>query len=282
MAKTERFEMRLAEDLQERVDAWRARQPDLPGRSEAIRRLTEMGLQTTSKRSVNFSDGEKAILLALRDMRNGTKEVDLDLIAAAIVGGHTWAPVWDMSLAFTAQPDDPADVTFVVDTLDMWTFIESSIARLDQVDKAQVTAAAPHPGRLAFAGFDGNEESELYGITHFLIHDMGRFGKFKDRELNSHMPTAARYRSMLQVFLPLRATLHGGLLSAEQLIALMASQPRPSRAEPADPTDAEEGMDWWNALSESDRARWLRTSGSARPADAWAAYQAANPTSKSV
>ncbi len=43
----------------ERVDAWAARQDDKPGRSEAIRRLVELGLsvETPRKRS---GEGQKA------------------------------------------------------------------------------------------------------------------------------------------------------------------------------------------------------------------------------
>jgi len=39
--------------------------------------------------------------------------------------------------------------------------------------------------------------------------------------------------------------------------------------------DERAGMDWWNALSESERAEWLARAGSAKPADAWAAYKRA-------
>ncbi|TIL47989.1 hypothetical protein [Mesorhizobium sp.] len=35
--------------------------------------------------------------------------------------------------------------------------------------------------------------------------------------------------------------------------------------------DETAGMVWWNSLAESDRAAWLARSGSAVPADAWAA-----------
>jgi hypothetical protein len=34
----------------EAVDAWRAKQPDVPTRSEAVRRLVELGLQARAKR----------------------------------------------------------------------------------------------------------------------------------------------------------------------------------------------------------------------------------------
>ena len=42
--KSERFEMRVPQDLLQRVDAWRREQPDLPPRAEAIRRLLHAAL----------------------------------------------------------------------------------------------------------------------------------------------------------------------------------------------------------------------------------------------
>ena len=42
--ESERFEMRLDPVAVERIDAWRREQPDLPSRTEAIRRLVELGL----------------------------------------------------------------------------------------------------------------------------------------------------------------------------------------------------------------------------------------------
>ena len=37
--------------------------------------------------------------------------------------------------------------------------------------------------------------------------------------------------------------------------------------------DEAKGIAWWNALSEEDRAFWLRAAISAVPADAWAYYK---------
>lgn len=39
-----------------------------------------------------------------------------------------------------------------------------------------------------------------------------------------------------------------------------------------DSEDAE-GMTWWNSLTPQQRRHWLDRAGSARPADAWRAYQ---------
>ena len=43
MGKSERFEMRLRPEFTALVDEWRRAQPDIPTRSEAIRRLAELG-----------------------------------------------------------------------------------------------------------------------------------------------------------------------------------------------------------------------------------------------
>ena len=40
-----RFEMRATDSWLHRVDDWRRKQPDLPSRAEAIRRLVELGLR---------------------------------------------------------------------------------------------------------------------------------------------------------------------------------------------------------------------------------------------
>jgi hypothetical protein len=47
--KTDRFEMRVPAALLRAVDEWRRRQSDLPNRSEAIRRLIELGLKAAEK-----------------------------------------------------------------------------------------------------------------------------------------------------------------------------------------------------------------------------------------
>jgi metal-responsive CopG/Arc/MetJ family transcriptional regulator len=52
--KTARFEMKVPEDLLARVDDWRRHDPDLPNRSEAMRRLIEAGL--TAKPGTDDSD----------------------------------------------------------------------------------------------------------------------------------------------------------------------------------------------------------------------------------
>jgi hypothetical protein len=42
--KSSRFEMVIPPGWMEKIDEWRRKQPDLPPRAEAIRRLVEKGL----------------------------------------------------------------------------------------------------------------------------------------------------------------------------------------------------------------------------------------------
>jgi hypothetical protein len=47
--KTERFEMRVPASFLKMVDDWRRKQPELPSRAEAIRRLVEIALKVKGK-----------------------------------------------------------------------------------------------------------------------------------------------------------------------------------------------------------------------------------------
>jgi hypothetical protein len=42
--------LRLYPELEKKIDAWASKQPDRPGRPEAIRRLIEVALATNSKK----------------------------------------------------------------------------------------------------------------------------------------------------------------------------------------------------------------------------------------
>jgi uncharacterized protein YfbU (UPF0304 family) len=230
--KNERFEMRLEEDLLTRVDEWRLQQADLPSRAEAMRRLVELGLARTSSETVRFSDGEKLITIMLRDIYKhlgiDRGEIDADFIGQVIWGGHLWAPKWVMQGLFHEHEDDPREVRFVVNVLDMWNFIERSYETLSKQDQERVEKEAdPFGKHVKFRGFDGNNESTHMSIAHFLVDEMGRFSRFKGRDLNSHMPTLATYGRMLEVFEPLRAELIGRDLDADEIIAVLKAKKYP-------------------------------------------------------
>jgi metal-responsive CopG/Arc/MetJ family transcriptional regulator len=49
MAEMNRFEMLAPRAWLDRVDAWRVKQPGIPSRGEAVRRLVERALETKSQ-----------------------------------------------------------------------------------------------------------------------------------------------------------------------------------------------------------------------------------------
>lgn len=110
------------------------------------------------------------------------------IVLLTIYGGHYWAPAWEMNGLFHNHADRPADVSLVVDVLDMWDFIEGRAEKLSP-EEAEKLKAANHGFLPKFVGFDGNNEATLMSIS-----------RFKGRDFNSHAPTAARYRRMAEAF----------------------------------------------------------------------------------
>ena len=49
--KSERFEMRVSASFLKMFDDWRKRQPELPSRAEAIRRLITLGMKVKGKQA---------------------------------------------------------------------------------------------------------------------------------------------------------------------------------------------------------------------------------------
>lgn len=220
--KTERFELRLDPTTIDRIDAWRAEQGDLPSRSEAVRRLVETGLGAGAGSGVvvPISLGERLILGMLADVHKATKgpkESNPDFIMSSIYGGHYWALDWELQGLIHDHVDSRQDVTFVVDTLDMWTFIEEAAELLTEEEKKGLPRQ-PH-----FLGFDGNNETSLMSIAKFLVNDMDRFVRFKGRSLNSHSPTVSRYAEMIRVFEPIREGLIGRRMNVEELRTVLGA-----------------------------------------------------------
>lgn len=232
-AKTERFEMRLDQLALNNVDAWRARQDDLPSRAEAIRRLIEAGTARSSEGELKFSGGEKLITLMLCEVYKHLKidgEIDPAFVESAIHGGHFWGLKWEYSGIFHEHEDNERIVSEVVDVLDMWSFIESAYEGLSKKDKDRVEKDAdPFGKHVAFRGFDGNNESEYLSVAHFLIKDLKRFSNLGGRDLNSHAPLIGAYRRMFKVFDPMRTGLVGRNLNASQIIDILKAKIHPER-----------------------------------------------------
>lgn len=226
--KSERFELRLDAKILEQVESWRAAQDDFPSRSEAVRRLIETGLGLSAPSNVQISDGEKLILMLLGDITKHLKikgEIDLGFLASAIYGGHYWGLEWEYSGLFHRHVDSKKTLSEVVDILDMWTFLERGHEKLSKKEKIDVEAQAEPFGKyVVFPGFDGNNEGEHASIAQFLINDLGRFSRFKGRDINSHHISVPAYRRMLAVFLPLRQKLVGRELSALEIVEILRAK----------------------------------------------------------
>lgn len=224
--KTERFEMRLDPTLINRIDQWSAENGGV-SRAEAARELILHGLDKTNRHSVNFSDGEKLIIAMLADLgkKEERREINTSEVMEAIYGGHLWALKWEMQGLFHDHVDSPGVVSLVVDTLDMWTFIEEAVEKFSSTERKKLAdELGPLGENPQFHGFDGNNESEYLGVARHLINQMQRFENFKGRELNSHMPVVPRYAKMVQKFEPIRASL--GLrrpirLSVSEVVTLL-------------------------------------------------------------
>jgi uncharacterized protein len=236
-ALTERFEMRLGQSVLDEVDSWRARQGDLPSRSEAVRRLVEQGLAADAprdkRRDIKLGDGEKLILMMLCELFGKLKingDLDPAFIEEVIIGGHFWALDWKYTGIFHGHEDSTDKLRETVDVLDMWSFLEYGYEKLSKKDKDRVAKEAEPFGKdVKLHGFDGNNESEYMGIARFMIEQLDRFSKFKGRDLNAHMPTLEAHRRMLAVFQPLRNKMAGRDLNADEIIETLKAMLHPSR-----------------------------------------------------
>jgi len=227
--KTERFELRIDEEILQRIDAWRDEDPERPSRAEAVRRLVDAGLARASSETVRFTDGEKLIILMLRDLYKHlgltNPEIDPTFVSEVIWGGHYWAAKWELPGIFHGYEDDPRHVHEVLDVLEMWDSIERAHDALSKADKKKLEKdASPFGKHVKFHGFDGNNESAYMGIAKFLINKLHRFSRFERRDLNSHAPSLAMYRRMLAVYMPMREGLMGIELNLAQLGKILRSQ----------------------------------------------------------
>ena len=230
---TERFEMRLDQGILEEIDEWRGNQSGLLTRSEAIRQLVQAALSAEKDKPIQLTDGEKLILFMLSDLSKHQKVkggIDPEFVEDVIGGGHYWGLGWKYTGVFHDHVDRKADVSEVVNVLEMWSFLERSHAGLSAENKSKVEAAVhPFGKSVRFPGFDGNNETDLIGIARFLIEKLERFADFEDRDLNSHMPVIESYRRMLAIFEPLRVKLTGRNLNADEIISVLSERVHPER-----------------------------------------------------
>jgi uncharacterized protein len=234
---TERFEMRIDSGLLDRLDNWRSGEEDAPSRAEAVRRLLEAGLANDNKgKPPSLSDGEKLIALMVGDLIKGLgvkSDMNISLVENVIYGGHYWALGWEMPGIFHGHADKQSRVRFVVDVLDMWSFLEEAFEELSDDDRAKLAAEVEPFGQcVRFPGFDGNNEGEYLSIATFLVKDLQRFSRFRkeDLDLNSHFATIGNYGRMFRSFEPIREKLIGRRMNVDEM-AIVINARRAGNAE---------------------------------------------------
>lgn len=212
--KTERFELRLHQDLLDNIDRWRFQQSGMPSRAEAIRRLVEAGLAKED----TLNTGQGFIVCMLCEIYKHFKikgEMDPDFITKSILEGQLWGLELQYPGIFHHYVASREKLHEVMDILSMFSLIEESITALADADLQDLQSVSG--GFLRFCGFDGNTEFEHMGIAGFLINSMGRFLEFKGREINSHCPALDRYKKMLSVFKAIERNLLGRRMTNEEL-----------------------------------------------------------------
>lgn len=148
---------------------------------------------------MNLSDGERLIVVMLAEVMKELKlnhEIDPELILKLAYGGDDWAIGRKYSGLVNSQEPTDALVKETGDILWMWGIIEHSLTRLEDDEATQ----AGEWRNTQFGGFDGNNDRH-YGVAHTMINELGEFGDFLGRGLNSHSQTSLpRYRTMYQKF----------------------------------------------------------------------------------
>lgn len=233
--KSERFELRLEQETLDKVDAWRRDQADMPSRAEAVRRLVEAGLGAgTEPQRVNTSNAERLITYLLCDlhekMAGQDSELDSGLIRRALMDGHTWALEMKYGHLFPTKGDNHEIKAEVVDILDMFNLVESAVERLSDEDREKLKGAIGYLDLARFDGFDGNHETEHSSVMSFLVRDLQRFPRFKDRvDLDPHTERLTRYRRMVRAFHAVVPRLTGRRVELAELIEIIeARRSRPA------------------------------------------------------
>jgi uncharacterized protein YfbU (UPF0304 family) len=165
--------------------------------------------------------------LQIRDGMNS------DLVLEAIYTDNQWAIGWGNNFLFP-DAETPSHVSHVVNTLDMWAFLEEGYAKLDEADRARLAAEADPFGKdVKFRGFDGNNEIELMSAARMLVDRLDRFQSFKGRaDTNSHSATRASDGRMLAVFEPIRVRLgeQRRSLNVDEMILILKAQTWPGHS----------------------------------------------------
>ena len=110
----------------------------------------------------------------------------------ALENGYTLH--YDWMLEHLSDGLTEGECSEVLDILEMYRAITFALEKIDDDDDLKEHYLAK------FAGFDGNNETELMGYTRYFIVDLDRYSELRRGEypyFNSHAPMLERYRAMI-------------------------------------------------------------------------------------
>ncbi|UVL35554.1 YfbU family protein [Pseudomonas sp. B21-041] len=179
---------------------------------------------------MEFSNSEKLIVALLTEIHSALKikdGLDPDLIQSAVSSGQTWALHWQYPGLFQGANDTPNEVLEVAKILDLWERLERSYAAYPADAREELAGLSIYGENVRFLGFDGNG-GDGYSEAHILINDLGRWGSFKGRDLNSHAPMRDAYVRMLGTLEDMNKGPMDYAFSVEEAAQLLNSMTHPS------------------------------------------------------
>ena len=182
---------------------------------------------------MKLTPAEKLIIQMLADTMTALKvpsDLKPEFITKAISTGNTWA-ISARYHGFDSDSEPTPDViSHVHDVLQLWSVIERSVAELSPEDRAKLeTEAEPFGKDPKFRGFDGNHEGEYRSAAKFMVDELDYHEDFKGRaDLNSHMGTIETFERMKPVFDKEFGQTDDGLLTVDQIVAVLKAQTHPS------------------------------------------------------
>ena len=148
------------------------------------------------------TDAEKLILLMLSDLHefHGIDRINTKLLRSALSTNNSWALNWEIPDLGLDLSDTPAEAIDVVNFMYMWGILEDAWHIFPENIKENINSTIHIGKTVKFPGFHSTDELKLYTIAKLFVDDMGKFERYKGRDLNSHAPMREFYEKMYAVF----------------------------------------------------------------------------------
>lgn len=177
-----RLEIRIDSQLLERVDLWTEGRTDVDNRSEAIRKLIEIGLQGIQPKDeeVRLSKGEELILRLLAErwcedkglLEKSSTRINPKALFDALIHGQYWAMRTHPIKPIMIHEHTPTknEVNFVYEVLRMWASMIETYNQCTKKQKKEIAKATDWT-YIRFPGFCWYDryDSKFYECMKYII-----------------------------------------------------------------------------------------------------------------